>query len=204
MLEALAKFVDILKATGWQTGFMALAAALYLYLSKVGVLPPLEPWMVQAVGAVALGFAALSAASLATVCQRGVQAAWAWWRRRQDRLAWEAKFLGDIPTLTEDERQILGYLRHYRLRTFDTDLDGGYANTLLAKGYVMHIAGTKVIDRTRVPTIIADDVWRIVNERPDEFPHVPVWDRDERYSNRDERYSNRVEMHPWRIPSHMR
>ncbi|WP_455962078.1 hypothetical protein [Methylorubrum aminovorans] len=197
MLEALAKFVDVLKATGWQTGFIALAAALFLYLSQAGFLPPLEPWMLQTGWAVALAFAALSAASLATACQNGVKAAWAWWQSRRARQAAERRFIDDIPTLTEHERRILGYLRHHRKRAFDTDMDGGYANTLLSKGYVRHVYGAQDVDSTRVPTHVVDYVWRIVNERPGDFPHDPQW-------SQERGHRSRVETHPWRIPWNLR
>lgn len=147
MLEALSKFVDVLKASGWQTGAIALAAGLFLYLSKVGLLPPLEPWMLLIGWVIVFAFGALSAASLATACQNGVKAGWDWWQRRQARAAAERRFVEDIPTLTEDERQILGYLRHHRIRTFDSDIDGGYACTLLSKGYVRHVYGAQAVDR---------------------------------------------------------
>ena len=197
MFEALSKYVDLLKASGWQTGTIALAAGMFLYLSQAGVLPPMEPWMLLIGWVVVFLFGALSAASLATACQRGVQAVWGLWKGRQERLAWEAKIIGDIPTMTDHERRILGYLRHHRLRTFDTDLDGGYANTLFAKGYLLHVAGTKAIDRRRVPTFVADDVWRIINERPQDFPHVEQW-------SQPGASSSRVEVEPWRIPWNLR
>jgi hypothetical protein len=153
--------------------------------------------MVLAGLATAFVFGALALASLASAIQKGLIAAWAWWGRRRKAKAAEARFINDIPTLTEDERRILGYLRHHKVRTFDTDLDGGYANTLLAKRYVMHVAGTQVVDRTRVPTVVADYVWRIVNEQPGEFPHDPQW-------SREGGSRNRVEVHPWRIPWNLR
>ena len=47
MWEAVAKFLDVFKLSGWQSGMIAAAAGLFLYLSHVGVLPPLESWIIR-------------------------------------------------------------------------------------------------------------------------------------------------------------
>ena len=196
MLEAFSKFVDVLKASGWQTGFVTLFAAAFVYLSHIGVLPPMEPWMVLAGLAVAFAFGALATASLVTAIQNGLKATWSWWQRRQAQEAAVKRFVDDIPTLTEHERRILGYLRHHKIRAFDTDIDGGYANTLLAKCYLYHAAGTQQVDPGRVPTLVADYVWRIVNARADNFPHQPEWGEGGQRRG--------VETLPWRIPWNLR
>lgn len=165
--------------------------------SQAGILPPLDAPFVLALWTVVFLCGALAAAALATACQNGVRAAWGWWQRRRARQAAERRFIEDIPTLTEHERQILGYLRHHRQRAFDTDMDGGYANTLLSKGYVRHVYGAQAVDQTRVPTHVVDYVWRVVNERPGDFPHDPKW-------SRERGHRSRVETHPWRIPWNLR
>ena len=50
---------------------------LYLYLSHVGVLPPLESWMVLIGWVVVFVFGALAAASLGSTIQAAVGKAWA-------------------------------------------------------------------------------------------------------------------------------
>ena len=47
LLESL-KLPDILKASATQALALAVACAVFLYVSKTGLLPPLEPWMTLA------------------------------------------------------------------------------------------------------------------------------------------------------------
>ena len=92
---------------------------LYLYLSHVGVLPPLESWMVLIGWVVVFVFGALAAASLGSTIQAAVGKAWArFLRKRRYKQARDA-FTVDIPFLNEKERQILGYLREKKQRRFE-------------------------------------------------------------------------------------
>src|SRR5215204_3217862 len=153
MLEAFSKYLDLLKASGWQTGMIALAAGLFLYLSKAGVLPPLDPpWLELALYAVMFGCGGLAAAALRSAVQRAILAGWAWQQRRRAKTRARNAFIADVPFLSEKERQILGYLREKKQKTFDVDQDGGYASTLLGKRYIYFIGQTgQTWDPRRVP-----------------------------------------------------
>jgi len=191
MTDFLSKTLDLLKASGWQTGMIALSAALFLYLSKAEVLPPMEPWMIPAAWGILFVSGALAAASLGNAIQQGILAGLAWWKRRRALQKIKQRFIDDIPTLTEHERRILGYLRHYRQKTLVGDVDGGYASTLIAKGYLYMIAAPgQRFGYDKIPYAVAEHVWKVINERPQDFPHQPVFNPDDR----------RVEMYPWRIP----
>ena len=198
MIEAFAKFLDLLKASGWQTGMIALAAGLFLYLSTNGVLPPVEPpWVVLVVYAVMFLSAALSAASIGSAAQRGIASGWKWLSRKRAKQKAKKAFIKDIPFLMDKERQILGYLREKKQKTFVLDQDGGYASTLLGKNYVYFIGQYgQVWNPSRVPAAVADHVWEVVQERPADFPYVPEISSGER--------GEKFEVPPWRIPWHVR
>lgn len=45
------RWLEILKASGWQTAAISLACGVMLWASHKGWLPPFEPWLVQIVAA---------------------------------------------------------------------------------------------------------------------------------------------------------
>lgn len=100
------------------------------------------------------------------------------------------EFIADIPYLTEKEKTILGYLRHYKKKRFTGAQDAGHAATLLSKGYIRYI-GVKgqTVSIMDVPFEVSSHVWEVVEARPDDFPHRPE------YSDR----SKKVEVKPWRM-----
>jgi hypothetical protein len=194
MFEVISKYLDLLKASGWQTGMIALAAGLFLYLSNIGILPPLDPpWLTLVVYAVLFTSGALCAAAIGSAIQDGAKAIWGWVQRRRAKAKAKQAFVNDIPFLNEKERQILGYLREKRQKTFDVDQDGGYASTLLGKRYIYFIGQTgQTWDPRRVPVAVAEHVWEVMQERPNDFPYRPEFSTEGR--------GPKVEMHPWRIP----
>src|SRR5271165_2038798 len=42
------KWLEILKASGWQTAALAAACGLFLLVGRWGWLPPLDPWVIEA------------------------------------------------------------------------------------------------------------------------------------------------------------
>ncbi|WP_454641591.1 hypothetical protein [Bradyrhizobium liaoningense] len=60
------RWLEILKASGWQTAALASAAGLLLWADRAGWLPSFEPWMVQAAAAVMVVCGLLALASFAS------------------------------------------------------------------------------------------------------------------------------------------
>jgi hypothetical protein len=60
------RWLEILKASGWQTVALALAAGLFLWAARTGWIPPLEPWMVQTAAVVMIACGLLALASFAS------------------------------------------------------------------------------------------------------------------------------------------
>ncbi|MGP0093072.1 MAG: hypothetical protein ACLPKB_24490 [Xanthobacteraceae bacterium] len=56
------RWLESLKASGWQTAAVAIACAFFLWANRTGSLPPLEPWMIQLAAIVMFtcGFLALA------------------------------------------------------------------------------------------------------------------------------------------------
>jgi hypothetical protein len=82
------RWLEILKASGWQTAAVAIACGLFLLIAHWGWLPPLEAWMIQLAAIVLLTCGFLTAASIlsATFKFLNVQQ-WAlhWINRRRAR-----------------------------------------------------------------------------------------------------------------------
>jgi hypothetical protein len=60
------RWLEILKASGWQTAALAAAGGLLLWVNRAGWLPPFEPWMVQAAAVVMIVCGLLALASFAS------------------------------------------------------------------------------------------------------------------------------------------
>lgn len=188
MFEAISKIFESVKDSGWLAAMLAVASGLFLYLASVGTIPPLEPWMVVVAWAVLLTAAAVAAAAVASAVQRVGTRLVARGMARRARIKAGRAFRDYIPHLTDRERQILGYLREKNQKTFVADHDGGYAATLLARGIVTYVGVRgQSFDMDKVPMAVPDYVWKVMVERPQDFPYKPLLNEHER------------EVHPWRI-----
>ncbi len=195
METALSKALDFLKTAAWQTTTIALATGLFIYLSKIGLLPTLDPLPALVAWVILFLSAALSLAAIGSSAQHGVEALWTLFLKRRARLKAEQSFRAYEPFLSEVERQILGFLLNYRLKTFVGDQDGGYAATLLARGFVRYIGvHGQTFDMDKCPLAVPEFVWKVMEEMPNKFPHKPVFSE-----GRDS-----VEVEPWRIPWQVR
>jgi hypothetical protein len=102
----------------------------------------------------------------------------------------KASFIDEIPRMDSRERTIIGYLRHHNQNRFEGRYDGGYASSLLAKGYVLRVSPGQPYDAFRHPFEVNPALWPIIREREADFPHQPI------YQDR----MKTTERPPWIIP----
>ncbi|URK88435.1 superinfection exclusion B family protein [Rhizobium sp. RCAM05350] len=187
-MEALfGRAIEFLKASPWQTGAIAFACGLLLFLSSIEITPNLNSPLKLTIWAVLLFSASLTLAALAeSLKDLAVQALTKRRVRQQIKLSQEA-FRQYVPFLSDKERQIFGYLLEKRVKTFTGDHDGGYAGTLIARGFIRY-AGVRgqTFDQDKCPLMVPDYVWEVLEEMRADFPYRPENVRG-------------GEMHPWRI-----
>jgi hypothetical protein len=181
------KWLEILKASGWQTAAGASACALFLLVAHWGWLPPLEPWMVQlaAFALLLLGFLTL-ASFISSALKVFPASAWfVHWVtiRREKKAAREY-----IPHMTPKEREIIGFLLAKNQKMLTVDSDGGHAVTLISRKIIVRgLQPGQVFHMTDMPMYVPDHVWDVLAAHKDQFPYHPP--------ARGER-----ETHPWRVP----
>jgi hypothetical protein len=177
------RWLEILKASGWQTAAVAAAYGLFLLIAHLGWLPPLDAWMILLAVILLLIFGFLAVASVisATLKFFHVQTWLLHWinKHRAKRAVRDY-----IPHMTERERMIIGYLLAKNQKMFTAASDGEYAATLLSRGIVCVAARGQYVDMLSVPMMIPDDVWDVLIEHKQEFPFP---------KNCDD-----LERHPWR------
>ncbi len=171
------RWLELLKANGWQTTALAAACGTVLFLVKKGyVQTDGSPyWVLGAViGAVVFGCLSLAAIGRAVVQATDVGGvARRWWLRRLQRKAARDY----IPFMTAKERSIVAYLLHHNQRVFQTTQDGGYAAPLIAQGVVWPaVAPGQVVSAYGVPFEIPEHIWSTLKKHRDAFPYDPGGD----------------------------
>ena len=172
------KWLDtFLKASGPKTAAVAFASGAFLLLAYWGSIPPLDPWAIQIASAVLLLSASLALASVVTALDDFLRPrVWLlyWFNNRKDQ-----KMVRDyIPFMTEDERAIIAYLIAHNQKTFETEIDGGRAASLLSHGIVRIPAnpGGQQFDQRYVPMRIPDHIWSVLVEHKAAFTYTPSED----------------------------
>jgi hypothetical protein len=180
------KWLEILKASGWQTTFLAVGCAVFLVLVKLDIIV-VEPWP-WIVPAVALALIVCTALALASIAQASIETVpvhkWVerWLAKRKAR----RRIAGYIPFMNDQERQIIGYLLKHRQKSFTCASDGGRAATLISRGIIVVAARQgQMVDMEDVPMVVPDHAWEVLEQHRDQFPHRPEMNGD-------------VEMYPWR------
>jgi Super-infection exclusion protein B len=181
------RWLEILKASGWQTTALAAAFGLFLFGWHEKYIPLQEEWILSFV---TLGFLICSCLAIASVLSSIVKSfpfqRWLkqWWMCHRQRRALE-KY---IPFMTPIERRILAYLIDKQQKSFDAEADGGHARTLLSRGIVVIMARHgQSLDMEHVPMVIPDHLWAVLIKNKQAFPY-------ERPKGK-----NTLEPHPWRV-----
>jgi hypothetical protein len=181
------KWLEILKASGWQTAALAAAFGVTLLMIRVGWIASPDPWFMAfcALSFLICLFLALASIGhgVADFFQPRVRLA-RWVReRRQKKVVREY-----IAFMTDHEKAILAYLLHWNQKTFTAASDGGYAATLISRGIVVRaLVPGQMFSGEDMPLTIPDHIWDVLMEQKAQFPYKPNPRRDG------------AEAHPWRV-----
>ena len=186
------KWLEILKASGWQTTALAVACIFIVVLIKKDFIPTTNSplWTaVPSIGAVIFGCLSLAAIgnALAKAIKPGMRIDQ--WRLKRQKIIEVREY---IPYMTDEDREIIGYLLYHNQKMFQTNQDGGYAAPLISKGIIkVSLRHGQVFDPLRVPFVIPDYAWSVFKKNKKLFPYSPPPEGEN-------------EKHPWAIPWNVR
>ncbi len=168
------KWLEILKASGWQTTAIALACAIIIALVSNEVLPTPEGWIIFSVASIGIVTGCLAAASILSALTRffGLGSAikeWRWQKKARNSVS------AYIPFMNEQERSIIAHLLHHNQKTFTGDIDGGNATTLIARGIIVSaLKPGQVFQQLDAPFAVPDVVWDVLIKHKEKFPYQPT------------------------------
>jgi hypothetical protein len=168
------RWLEILKASGWQTTSLTIASAVIWILIANEVIPTTDSplWIaIPAIGVVVFGFLSLGAIGGAAVEYFQPGKAFNLWLAKRRKTQEVRDF---IPFMTKKDKEIIGYLLYHNQKVFQTNQDAGYAAPLLSKG-IIRIAANRgqVIDTTRVPFEVPDYIWQVLESHRESFAYAP-------------------------------
>jgi hypothetical protein len=166
------RWLEILKASGWQTTALTAAAALILYLNATKrFATPLDSWVIQTAEVSILVFGCLSLASIGSTIVKASSGPRAWLARQWAIRKAQQQVKKEIPSMTAKEREIIGYLLAENQKMFETTGEGGYANTLISKRIVVcALLPGQSYRNYGVPFKIPGYVWDVLLKHKTEFP----------------------------------
>src|SRR4051812_37888291 len=95
--EYLARAIDLLKASGWQTGCISVATGIFLILTSLEVLPPLPIQLILAAWIILFLCAALTFAALGPLFESAFRSAATNRKRRRLADSLESRFRQHLP-----------------------------------------------------------------------------------------------------------
>ncbi len=182
------KWLEILKATGWQTGALTIACTVILLLVRIKAIPTNGSllWITIPV----IGIIIFGSLTFTTIINSLVKAIkpserFIQWRLKNKKKKEVCDF---IPFMTDTDRKIIGYLLYHNQKIFQTTQDGGYAAPLISKGIIQPSINKsgQYVDITRIPFEIPNHIWHVLEKNRDSFPYTPP-------------RNGEVEKHPWAI-----
>jgi hypothetical protein len=182
------KLSDAIKSAITTAGIYKLALMLvfaaYWYCATNGIIPDAEKWEIRVAAGGAFLFGFLWVANVvASIIDFLSPRAWLiYWHRIHKEKQHVRRY---IQSMTETEREIIGYLLTKNQKLFIASHDGGYAMPLISQKIVIHaLQPGQQFDLENSPMVIPDHVWDVLLEHKEQFPSV--W--------------NEGDPHPWRIP----
>ena len=181
------RWLDILKASGWQTTGLTVACIVIVVMIKQGIIPTTNSalWIaIPSIAGVIFGFLSLAAIANAFVVNVEPGKRIRFWFLKRQKIKEVSDF---IPYMTDTDRKIIGYLLYHNQKTFQADSDGGYAAPLISKGIIrVACKQGQVFDPSWVPFEIPDYAWSVLEQNKSSFPYGPP-------------PKGETEKHPWAI-----
>ncbi len=180
------KWLEILKASGWQTAAVSAACLLFVLAGRYGVMPRPDAIYEQAavLAFLVCGLLAIASIAAATFHIFPILDYFLDWRETR---ALKNRVRTYIEHMTDKERQIIGYLLAKNQKIFTVDSDGGYAATLISAGIVVRaLTPGQVFTLSEMPVMVPDDAWQVLSENRDKFPYKAP-------------KPGETETHPWRV-----
>jgi hypothetical protein len=164
------KWLEILKASGWQTSAIAVACAGLFGLIRFGLLQSPGALPLFLVAAAGIVCACLAVASMLSALFRFIPPGrWIlhWQKIARERHAVKSY----IPHMTEEERGIVGYLLARNQKMFTGASDGGNATTLISRGIIVQaLRPGQIFTSEDMPFAIPDHIWDVLAHHRDQFP----------------------------------
>lgn len=180
------KWLELLKASGWQTTALAAATGAFLIYIKSADDPGVAAWVFPLV---LFGFLLSACLSLASIASEAVtlfnlHGRFTSWRNRK---RFQESVRSYLPYMTDKEREIIGCLLAKNQKSFEAADDGGFAAGLMGRGIVQVAARPgQLLDPFRVPMVVVDAAWEIFEKERERFPYDQ---------------SRAGKAHPWRVPT---
>ena len=164
------KWLEILKASGWQTAALAVAFLAFWGLVRTGAIPRSDSPLWEALPA--LGALICGTLTLASIVEtrKPVARIDRWRRMRLDQRRAE----DFIPYMTKEDKAIIGYLLHHNQKTFQVGMTGDYAAPLISRGIVrQELQHGQTFDLGEVPFSVPDHIWVVLERNRGSFPYTP-------------------------------
>ena len=174
MAAADPKWLEILKASGWQTAALTAASTTLLYLNAKKWLPvALDSWVIQTAEVSILVFGFLTVFSVGPPVAKKWKSLWSWLAHRWAIRRAKHKIEKEIPSMSPKEREIIGYLLAKNEKMFTYASDGGDANTLISKGIVVSaLVPGQSVTAYGWPFKVPDHVWDVLVKHRAKFPNT--------------------------------
>jgi hypothetical protein len=169
------KWLEILKASGWQTAALAAAGITLLYLNAKRLLLPaaLDSRVIEAIEVAVSVCAFLAISSIGPHVAKKCNGLWNWFAHLLAIRRARRQVEQQIPFLSPKEREIIGYLLAINEKMFEYTIDGGAANTLISKRIVAcALIPGQSVTTYGVPFKVPDLVWNVLVRHKAEFPNT--------------------------------
>ena len=170
---------DLLKASGIQFGFLAIATALALWADAAGILPfALDTTFRQIVLLAGFAFAALSLAAVFESIRTAAKAPLKAIANKRAMKRHAQAFADYIPHMTHKEQHVFAQLLAQNRKGFEAPSDGGYAVHLIGRGFIrMNLARNQSFTYEDVPYIVPEHIWKVAVLHKADFKPKPKDDQ---------------------------